>query len=175
MRRPAASPDLRLRLRAMETRGPAWEAVAPGARRDRGLETPPGEENQTLVTPSDSGWPAPPRGDAARRRGLGGGERVSVPGGLSTQPRETEAPPLAPVPPPGLRSPRPRPRSTSSSRAPPPRQRLPPRTAIGCFNRRRSPPAEGWGQEVGSPWDPASAKKLPAGRCLPRLQRAPRV
>lgn len=36
MRRPAASPDLRLRLGAMETRVPASEAVAPGARRDRG-------------------------------------------------------------------------------------------------------------------------------------------
>lgn len=136
MRRPAASPDLMLQLGAMETRVPAWEAVAPGARRDRGPETPPGEENQTLVTPSDSGWPAPPRGNAARRRGFGEeGERVSVPGGLGAQPREAEAPPPAPVPPPRLRSPRPRPCSTSSSRAPPPRQRLSPRTAIGCFNR----------------------------------------
>lgn len=114
--------------------------------------TPPGEENQTLVTPSDSGWPAPPRGDAARRRGLGEeGERVSVPGGLGTQPREAEAPPPAPVPPPRLRSPRPRPCSTSSSRAPPPRQRLPPRTAIGCFNRGRSLPAEVLGSGGGLP------------------------
>lgn len=159
MRRPAASPDLRLRLGAVETRVPAWEAVAPGARRDRGPETPPGEENQTLATPSDSGWPAPPRGNAARRRGLGdgGGERFSVPGGLGTQPREAEAPPPAPVPPPGLRSPGPGPCSTSSRRAPPPRQRPPPRTAIGCCKRRRSLPAEGWGQEMGSPCHPASA------------------
>lgn len=79
-------------------------------------------------------------------------------------PAGPEAPPLAPVPPPGLRSLRPRPCSASSSRAPPLGQRGPLRTAIGCFWRGWSLSAEGGGHGWAHPATQLVLGGIPATR-----------